>query len=209
VTPRLFRFIGPTGLLLGVLSQKVQQMVTELSSARPTLSAVSNQHSRLPTMLLRQNLCIALSVGALGACAARPAPVSVAETLAATPQLSTLSSLIAKTGLTDTLKSTGPFTVFAPSNDAFAKVPAKTMDELGKDPAKLKAVLTYHVVAGKVMAADVKNGNSKTVNGANIALSKAGEFVTVEDAMVQTADISATNGVVHVVDSVLIPPATR
>ena len=83
------------------------------------------------------------------------------------------------------------------------------MEDLGKDPAKLRAVLTYHVVAGKVMAADVKNGNSKTVNGANIALSKAGEFVTVEDAVVQTADISATNGVVHVVDSVLIPPATR
>jgi uncharacterized surface protein with fasciclin (FAS1) repeats len=160
-------------------------------------------------MLQRQILCIAVTVAALGACAGRPAPVSVAETIAATPQLSTLSSLVVKTGLTDTLKSTGPFTVFAPSNDAFAKVPAKTMDELGKDPAKLKAVLTYHVMAGKVMAADVKNGNSKTVNGANIALSKAGEFVTVEDAMVQTADISATNGVVHVVDSVLIPPATR
>jgi uncharacterized surface protein with fasciclin (FAS1) repeats len=154
-------------------------------------------------------LCTALTVAALGGCATRSAPVSVADTIAANPKLSTLSSLVTQTGLTDTLKSTGPFTVFAPSNDAFAKVPAKTMDELGKDPAKLKAVLTYHVVAGKVMAADVKNGNSKTVNGANIALSKAGEFVTVEDAMVQTADISATNGVVHVVDSVLIPPATR
>lgn len=154
-------------------------------------------------------LYIALAVAALGACATRSAPVSVADTIAANPKLSTLSSLVTKTGLTDTLKSAGPFTIFAPSNDAFAKVPAKTMDELAKDPVKLKAVLTYHVVAGKLMAADVKNGNSKTVNGANIALSKSGEFVTVEDAMVQTADISATNGVVHVVDSVLIPPATR
>ena len=160
-------------------------------------------------MLHHRILCIALTVTALGGCATRSAPVSVAETIAANPELSTLSSLVVKTGLTDTLKSAGPFTVFAPSNEAFSKVPAKTMDDLGKDPAKLKAVLTYHVVAGKVMAADVKNGNSKTVNGANIALSKAGEFVTVEDAMVQTADISATNGVVHVVDSVLIPPATR
>jgi uncharacterized surface protein with fasciclin (FAS1) repeats len=154
-------------------------------------------------------LCIAVAMTSLGGCATSPAPVSVADTIAANPKLSTLSSLVVKSGLTDTLKGTGPFTVFAPSNDAFARVPAKTMDELGKDPAKLKAVLTYHVVAGKVMAADVKNGNSKTVNGANIALSKAGEFVTIEDAMVQTADISATNGVVHVVDSVLIPPATR
>lgn len=83
------------------------------------------------------------------------------------------------------------------------------MEDLGKDAAKLKAVLTYHIVTGKVMAADVKNANSKTVNGANIALSKAGEFVTVEDALVLTADISATSGVVHVVDSVLIPPAPR
>ena len=119
------------------------------------------------------------------------------------------NGLVAKAGLVDTLKGTGPFTVFAPSNEAFAKVPAATMQALAADPAKLKAVLTYHVVAGKVMAADVKNGNSKTVNGANLALSKAGEFVTVEDALVQTADISATNGVVHIVDSVLIPPVAR
>lgn len=160
-------------------------------------------------MLHYRILRIVLIVAALGGCATRSAPVSIADTLAANPKLSTLNSLVTQTGLTDTLKGTGPFTVFAPSNDAFAKVPAKTMDELGKDPAKLKAVLTYHVVAGKVMAADVKNGNSKTVNGANIALSKAGEFVTVEDAMVQTADISATNGIVHVIDSVLIPPTTR
>jgi uncharacterized surface protein with fasciclin (FAS1) repeats len=150
-----------------------------------------------------------LAAFAFTGCATQASPVSVADTIAAKPQLSTLHGLVAKTGLTDTLKGTGPFTVFAPSNEAFAKVPAKTMDDLAKDPAKLKAVLTYHVVPGKVMAADVKNGNSKTVNGANLALSKAGDFVTVEDAMVQTADISASNGVVHIVDSVLIPPATR
>jgi uncharacterized surface protein with fasciclin (FAS1) repeats len=150
-----------------------------------------------------------LAAIAFTGCATQASPVSVADTIAAKPQLSTLNGLVAKTGMTDTLKGTGPFTVFAPSNEAFAKVPAKTMDDLAKDPAKLKAVLTYHVVPGKVMAVDVKNGNSKTVNGANLALSKAGDFVTVDDAMVQTADISATNGVVHIVDSVLIPPATR
>jgi uncharacterized surface protein with fasciclin (FAS1) repeats len=80
------------------------------------------------------------------------------------------------------------------------------MEMLANDPAQLKDVLTYHVIAGKIMAADVKNGNSKTVNGANLALSRSGDFVTVEDAVVQTPDISATNGVVHVVDSVLLPP---
>lgn len=152
---------------------------------------------------------VAVAAVIVSGCATTTAPVSVADTLAANPKLSTLNTLIVKAGLVDTLKSSGPFTVFAPSNEAFAKVPAKTMEDLGKDAAKLKAVLTYHVVPGKVMAADVKNGNAKTANGANLALSKAGEFVTVEDAMVQTADIAATNGVVHIVDSVLIPPATR
>ncbi|UUZ67973.1 fasciclin domain-containing protein [Polaromonas sp. P1(28)-13] len=154
-------------------------------------------------------LFVAATVATLAGCATSQAPVSVADTIAAQPQLSTLNGLVTKTGLTDTLKGTGPFTVFAPTNEAFSKVPAKTMDDLAKDPAKLKALLTYHVVAGKVMAADVKNGNSKTVNGANVALSKAGDFVIVEQALVQTADISATNGVVHTVDGVLIPPATR
>lgn len=152
-------------------------------------------------------LFIAAAIATLAGCATQQAPLSLADTLAATPQLSTLNTLIVKTGLTDTLKGTGPFTVFAPTNDAFSKVPAKTMDALVADPVKLKAVLTYHLVPGKFMAADVKNSNAKTVNGANLALSKAGEFVTVEDAMVQNADIAATNGVVHMVDSVLIPPA--
>ena len=160
-------------------------------------------------MLNRRFLFIAVTLAALAGCATPSGPVSVADTIAAQPELSTLNGLVAKTGLTDTLKGTGPFTVFAPTNEAFAKVPAKTMDELAKEPAKLKAVLTYHLVPGKLMAADVKNGNSKTVNGANVALAKAGEFVTIEEALVQTADISATNGVVHVVDSVLTPPATR
>ncbi len=156
--------------------------------------------------LLASTLAV-LSV--ISACATRAAPVSVAETVAANPQLSTLNSLVVKAGLSDTLKAVGPYTVFAPSNDAFAKVPAKTMDELAKDPAKLKAVLTYHVIPAKVMAADVKNGNTKTANGANLALSKSGDFVTVEDAMVQTADIAASNGVVHIVDAVLMPPIPR
>lgn len=155
----------------------------------------------------RRVLIAAAVMATLSGCATQSKPVSVADTIAAKPELSTLSSLVVKAGLTDTLKDTGPFTIFAPTNAAFAKVPAKTMEDLGKDPAKLKAVLTYHVVPGKVMAADVKNGNAKTVNGANLALSKAGDFVTVEDGMVQTADLSATNGVVHIIDSVLIPPA--
>ena len=164
-------------------------------------------------MFNRRNLFVSVSftavamLGILSGCATMQTPASVADTIAANPQLSTLSGLLVKANLVDTLKGTGPFTIFAPNNDAFAKVPAKTMAALGADPAMLKSVLTYHVVAGKTMAADVKNGNAKTVQGANLALSKAGSFVTVEDAVVQTADIAATNGVVHVIDAVLIPPA--
>lgn len=162
----------------------------------------------MPTFYIkRRAIMLAVAIVVLSGCATPSGPVSVADTIAAAPELSTLSGLVVNAGLTDTLKGTGPFTVFAPTNSAFAKVPAKTMDELAKDPVKLKAVLTYHVVPGKVMASDVKNGNAKTLNGANLALSKAGDFVTVEDGMVQKSDVAATNGVVHIVDSVLIPPA--
>ena len=160
-------------------------------------------------MLKRHFMLAVTAIAVLAGCASTSQPVSLAETIAARPQLSTLNGLIIKAGLTDTLKSAGPFTVFAPTNEAFAKVPAKTMEALASDPAQLKAVLTYHVISGKVMLADVKNGNSKTVNGANVALSRAGDFMTVEEALVQMPDVSALNGVVHIVDSVLLPPAKR
>lgn len=145
----------------------------------------------------------------LSACASMQPARPVAATIAATPELSTLSSLISKANLTNTLNGTGSFTVFAPSNEAFKAVPAKTMDELAANPARLSEVLTYHVLATKAMAQDVKDGPVKTVHGGNLALAKAGTFVTVEEALVQTADISATNGVVHIVDRVLIPPVRK
>jgi uncharacterized surface protein with fasciclin (FAS1) repeats len=159
----------------------------------------------------RRILLLAPVAALLVACASEPVatPVSVADTIARQPELTTLNTLVAQAGLADALKAPGTFTVFAPTNDAFKGVPAKTMDELARDPAKLKAVLSYHVLPVKVTAAEVKNGNAKTTQGANVALSRAGEFVTVEDAMVQHADIVATNGVVHTVDRVLMPPASR
>lgn len=126
--------------------------------------------------------------------------------IASTSQLSTLNSLVDKAGLQSILNGPGPITVFAPSNDAFKALPQKTLDELAGNPAQLKEVLTYHVLTAKVTAAEVKTGNAKTVQGANIAVAKAGGFVTVEDAMVQTADVMATNGVVHIIDRVLMPP---
>ena len=140
---------------------------------------------------------------------ATTAPVSVADTLARTPQLSTLNGLVQSAGLADMLRTGGPYTLFAPTNEAFQAVPAKTMAELAADPARLKAVLSYHVLPMRVAQADVKPGNVKSAEGANLALSRAGDFVTVEDAMVQTADIAASNGVIHTVDRVLIPPVRR
>jgi uncharacterized surface protein with fasciclin (FAS1) repeats len=158
--------------------------------------------------MTQPRLLLASAALFLAACATQPArgPASVADTIARDPNLSTLNGLVQKAGLADTLKSGGPYTVFAPTNDAFKAVPAKTMDELSKDPAKLKDVLAYHVLPAKVTAAEVKPGNAKTLQGANLALARAGAFVTVEDAMVQTPDAAATNGVVHTVDRVLMPP---
>jgi uncharacterized surface protein with fasciclin (FAS1) repeats len=149
------------------------------------------------------------SVLILSACTSLPSPQPVGATIAAKPELSTLSGLIAKAGLTNTLNGSGSYTVFAPSNEAFKAVPAKTMDELAANPARLTEVLTYHVLASKAMSQDVKDGPAKTVQGGNLALARAGAFVTVEDAVVQTADISATNGVVHIVDRVLMPPVRK
>lgn len=150
-----------------------------------------------------------LVLAALAGCATAPAPKTIADTAAATPSLSTLNRLIADAGLTGTLRGQGPYTVFAPSDDAFKAVPKATLDALAKDKDQLRAVLTYHVVPGKIAAADVKNGNVKTVEGNNVALSKAGAFVTVEEAMVVQADVMASNGVVHVIDRVLIPPKKK
>jgi uncharacterized surface protein with fasciclin (FAS1) repeats len=146
----------------------------------------------------------ALTLLATG-CATTPAPKTVAEVAATTPELSTLNKLINDAGLAATLNGPGPYTIFAPTNDAFKAVPAKTMDALSKDKAMLTAVLNYHVVAGQLTSADIKNGPAKTLQGGNLALSKSGTFVTVEDAVVTQADLKASNGVVQIVDRVFIP----
>ena len=148
----------------------------------------------------------AAALSTLMACASVVAPASVADTVAQTPQLSTLNRLIADAGLAETLRGAGPFTMFAPSDEAFKAVPAETLAKLAADKDLLRSVLTFHVLPGKVMASDVQTDNVKTVQGANVATSKAGTFVTVEDALVQTADLPASNGVVHVIDRVLMPP---
>lgn len=151
----------------------------------------------------------AVATLAITGCVSTPAPRTIADTAAATPELSTLSRLIQDAGLADTLRGPGPFTVFAPTNEAFAKVPTATMAQLTADRERLRAVLTYHVLAGRTASSEVKTGPAKTVQGSNVGLSRAGTFVTVEDAVVTRADLAATNGVVHMIDTVLIPPAPR
>jgi uncharacterized surface protein with fasciclin (FAS1) repeats len=128
----------------------------------------------------------------------------IVDTAVAAGKFNTLAAALQAAGLVDTLKGPGPFTVFAPTDEAFAKIPKADLEALLKDKAKLSAVLTYHVVAGKVMAKDVKAGKVKTVQGSELTLGTTGG-VTVDAAKVIQADIVADNGVVHVIDSVVLP----
>ena len=128
----------------------------------------------------------------------------IVDTAAAAGSFKTLATALTAAGLVDTLKGPGPFTVFAPTDAAFAKVPKAQLDALLADKAKLTAVLTYHVVPGKVMAADVKAGMVKTVQGSSLTIKTDGG-VMVDGAKVTATDIVASNGVIHVIDSVVIP----
>ena len=128
----------------------------------------------------------------------------IVDTAVAAGNFNTLATALKAAGLVDTLKGKGPFTVFAPTDAAFAKVPKADLDALLKDKAKLTAVLTYHVVPGKVMAADVKPGMVKTVQGSNLTVSTS-MGVMVDQAKVTATDIVADNGVIHVIDSVIMP----
>jgi uncharacterized surface protein with fasciclin (FAS1) repeats len=134
----------------------------------------------------------------------------IIDTAVAAGNFNTLAAGLTAAGLVDTLKSTGPFTVFAPTDEAFAKLPAGTVDSLLKDVPTLKAILAYHVVSGKVMAADVMkmDGQSATtVNGADLKIGTQGGVKLNGSVNVVKTDIECTNGVIHVVDSVLMPPA--
>ena len=128
----------------------------------------------------------------------------IVDTAVAAGSFKTLATALGAAGLVDTLKGKGPFTVFAPTDEAFAKIPKADLEALLKDKAKLTAVLTYHVVAGKVMAADVKAGKVKTVQGSEITISTS-SGVSVNNAKVIKTDIVADNGVIHVIDTVIMP----
>jgi len=158
---------------------------------------------------------IALALACLAAAAIPAAGVQAAtpqknlvETAAGAPQFSTLVSLVKKAGLVSTLSGRQSYTVFAPTNAAFAKVPRRTLTALANDRAKLKAVLLYHVVKGKVPASKVvKLDSARTVNGASVEIHMRNGKVYVNNARVTKADIKASNGIVHQINRVLLPPS--
>ena len=130
----------------------------------------------------------------------------IVETAVAAGQFKTLVAAVQAAGLVETLKGDGPFTVFAPSDAAFAKLPAGTVEALLQDKAKLAAILTYHVVPGRVTAADVvKLTEAKTVNGKAVKIAVTGGKVMIDGATVVTPDVMASNGVIHVIDTVILP----
>jgi len=140
---------------------------------------------------------------------ARAAEKDIVDTAVSAGQFKTLASALEAAELVETLKGDGPFTVFAPTDEAFAKLPAGTLENLLKPENKdqLVAILTYHVVPGKVEAADiVKLDEAKTVNGKMINIKVKGDTAMVNDAKVTKADIAASNGVIHVIDTVILPP---
>lgn len=146
---------------------------------------------------------------ALGANAAIAAEKDIVETAVEAKQFGTLATALDAAGLVSTLKGPGPFTVFAPTDEAFSKLSAGTVESLLKpeNKEKLVDVLTYHVVPGKVMAADVvKLNEAKTVNGKMLTITTSEGKVMVNDATVTATDINASNGVIHVVDTVILPP---
>jgi uncharacterized surface protein with fasciclin (FAS1) repeats len=129
----------------------------------------------------------------------------IVDTAVSAGSFNTLVTAVKAAGLVDTLKGKGPFTVFAPTDEAFAKIPKADLEALLKDKEKLTAVLTYHVVPGKVMAADVKAGEVPTVQGQSLRVSAGDGKVAVNDANVVKADVVADNGVIHVIDRVVLP----
>jgi len=161
------------------------------------------------SLILATSLVAAMAVLAPVATAKSSAgEADIVSTAVSAGQFTTLASLLQATGLVDTLKTVGPFTVLAPTDAAFAKVPKATLDALAADPAKLKAVLLYHVIAGSVPASEVvKLTSAKTLNGASVAIKVQDGSVFVNGAKVVTPDVIASNGIIHVIDTVLLPPA--
>ena len=150
---------------------------------------------------------IVATSGIFGVAHAEPKSQDIVAVASKNGSFKTLVAALKAAGLVETLQGTGPFTVFAPTDEAFGKLPHGTVEDLHKpeNKAKLVAVLTYHVVAGKVMAADVKTMKAKTVNGQSLDVKVTDGHVTVDNAKVVKTDVAASNGVIHVIDTVVLP----
>lgn len=161
----------------------------------------------LTTLILAASLAFVAGCSSTQVATTASLPATVAGAAAAQPELSTFNRLVQQADMQASLNAAGPVTVFAPSDEAFKAVPAATLDKMSRDPEFLKAVLSQHVVPGLVKSAGIEGATTlTTAGGAKLNVSKAGEFVTVEDGLVTKADIAAGNGVVHMIDSVLLPP---
>jgi uncharacterized surface protein with fasciclin (FAS1) repeats len=151
----------------------------------------------------------AYAVAAMLAAASPAAAADLVETAVTNGSFKTLTAALQAAGLVETLKGKGPYTVFAPTDEAFKKLPAGTVENLLKpeNKAQLQKVLTYHVVSGNVMSGDLKGKttNAKTVEGSAVRIDASGNAVKVNDAVVTQADVNASNGVIHVIDSVIMP----
>ena len=168
----------------------------------------SKSIARLGVVLAALALAVGLVAGTTGAGAKKSAKQqTIADIAGGSSKFDTLTSLLGKAGLAETLDGKGRFTVFAPTDAAFAKVPKETLDALGADAEQLKAVLLYHVASGRLTARKVvKRSSIKTLNGARVKVRVTRKGVRINDARVVTADVKASNGVIHVINEVLLPP---
>jgi transforming growth factor-beta-induced protein len=157
---------------------------------------------------------LAVATLGVGACSddeavVDPQPGTIVDVARSAGSFTTLLAALDAAGLTATLEGDGPFTVFAPTDEAFDALPAGTVDALLQDPQALASILTYHVVSGRVEAAQVVTlSSAETLNGASVSISVDGSTVKVDDATVVQTDIAASNGVIHVIDAVILPPAS-
>jgi uncharacterized surface protein with fasciclin (FAS1) repeats len=170
---------------------------------------ITNNLRRITVKRIYATICIAIAMTlSTSSIAFAQTQKDIVDTAVAAGDFKTLAAALQTAGLVDTLKGSGPFTVFAPTDEAFAKLPAGTVEELLKpeNKQKLISILTYHVVAGKVMANDVvKLHEAKTVNGQDVKIMVDGGKVMADNANVVKTDIQCTNGVIHVIDTVLLP----
>ena len=190
----------------GSLSPEIGSAVGNTSSNKKTKTETNMKKSFIFQVTV-SFAALVLATGVPASPTAATPSKDIVAVAAGADSFSTLVAAVKAAGLVETLQGQGPFTVFAPTDEAFAKLPDGTVESLLKpeNKQKLVAILTYHVVPGKVMAADVKTMQAKTVNGQNLSIAVSAGGVTVNGAKVVTTDVAASNGVIHAIDTVVLP----